>query len=164
MDGRLENGFLLLVLAVIFLCRGLLRLDKKRRYKDAAELRGRVLEWNCYRGWQGSMSRKYWEIAVETERGTCIIRTNSGKARKYRHRKDITVLVPQLTGVWEALAQLSANRMRPQSEWHETFHRPQETGVLLSETRPRTAEILALLALGGLFLFLSILCFAGVLP
>lgn len=161
MEGRLENGFMFLVLAVVFIVWGLLRFDARKRYKGAAELRGTVTGWNCFRGWKGSMERKYYEISVLTEKGPCTIRTNSGKAKKYRRKQDITVIVSELPGVWEKLARLSQNRMAPPSEWG--YHYPQETGVLPAECRPRLWQCFALILLGAGFLLLSVLAFAGVI-
>lgn len=162
MEG-LENGFCMLIIAVIFFAWGMLRLDARRRYRDAVTLRGTVTGWDCFRGWKGSMERRYYEISVMTDKGSCLIRTNSRKARKYRKIKDITVLVTEPKGVWETLAQMSRNGSLPQSQWAGMRHYVTETGVLPAECRPTLGQSISLLAISGLFLTLSVLSFAGVL-
>ena len=70
-----------------------LRID---RLKNAEELRGEVLSWNQYTGWGGRTGWKYYELIVRAENGkTYKIQTDNSKARKYKKRTDIVILVPE---------------------------------------------------------------------
>lgn len=162
MDGRIEDGFWLLVIALIFFVWGMLRLDAWRRYRGARVVRGEVVDWNKYRGWKGSMARSYYEVVVRTPEGALTVRTNSGKARKYRKKKDAALLVPELAGTWERLAQYTQNRVSPSKPPPPYFyHHPQETGVILAETVPKVPEIAALLTIAAIGVVLSVLGFMG---
>lgn len=70
-----------------------LRID---RLKNAEELRAEVLSWNQYTGWGGRTGWKYYELIVRAENGrTYKIQTDNSKARKYKKRTDIVILVPE---------------------------------------------------------------------
>lgn len=63
--------------------------------KTAEELHGEVVSWNQYSGWRGQPGWKYYELIVNAENGrTYKIVTENKKARKYRSRTDIVILVP----------------------------------------------------------------------
>ena len=66
------------------------------RLKNAEELRAEVLSWNQYTGWSGRTGWKYYELIVRAENGkTYKIQTDNSKARKYKKRTDIVILVPE---------------------------------------------------------------------
>ena len=63
--------------------------------KSAEELHAEILSWNQYTGWRNQAGWKYYELIVRAENGgTYKIVTDNSKAKKYKNRTDVTILVP----------------------------------------------------------------------
>lgn len=72
------------------------RKQQKFYNEHAEELSGEVISWDSRKVVKGRYRETVYELEIFAENGeTYRISTSNGKARKYKNRRDITILVPR---------------------------------------------------------------------
>ena len=78
------------------------RKQRKFYMQQASEITGEVISWNRHREDRGRYQETVYDLEVLAVNGqTYKISTANGKARKYKKRHDITIIVPDIPSVRE---------------------------------------------------------------
>lgn len=145
-----------------------------KQQKTARKLHGEALSVQEYYGWHGNAGVRYYELIVAAEGKHYKIRTANPKAKRYRKRRDVVILVPEIEPVlmqftesksWQREAARdpegaarTAEALRQTDEkifWDDTPGQP--THVIIQEDRKSAWQIWFLWIAGGCFSLLLIL-------
>ena len=124
--------------------------------KNAEELHAEIISWNQFTGWRGQPGWKYYELIVRAENGkTYKITTDNSKAKKYKKRTDVTILVPP-----GALSAEEAAQSQEPVEFKQTLI-PEHTAVAIKEAAEKPWNYWFLLISGIVFSLLFVTVVIG---